>query len=85
MYVVTVFRLSVNSNKGKMLCVIWQVPFARYIARNGIQHMKRYNIERVYREKRMPSLHPIERTECAFDIVTTTPLRYVRVIQHFIV
>ena len=36
--------------------------------------MKRYSIEKVYREKRMPSLHPMERTECAFDIIMTTPI-----------
>ena len=54
-----------------------QVPFARYVARNNIQHIKRYNIERVFRQKKMLGLHPRELTECAFDIITAVPTRSV--------
>ncbi len=49
------------------------MPFARFVARNNIHHLKRYNIERVYRQKRLYGLHPRELTECAFDIITNTP------------
>ncbi|XP_077285683.1 eukaryotic translation initiation factor 2 alpha kinase Gcn2 isoform X2 [Arctopsyche grandis] len=50
-----------------------RVPFARYIAWNGITMLKRYSIERVYREKKIFGFHPRELYECAFDIVTPTP------------
>ena len=51
-----------------------QVPFAWYVARNNIQHIKRYNIERVFQQKKMLGLHPRELTECAFDIITAVPV-----------
>jgi translation initiation factor 2-alpha kinase 4 len=47
-----------------------RVPFARYVAWNGITCLKRYAIDRVYREKRVFGFHPRELYECAFDIVT---------------
>ncbi|XP_021938823.1 eIF-2-alpha kinase GCN2 isoform X2 [Zootermopsis nevadensis] len=47
-----------------------RVPFARYVARNGITCLKRYTIDKVYREKRVFGFHPRELYECAFDIVT---------------
>ncbi|OWF52320.1 Eukaryotic translation initiation factor 2-alpha kinase 4 [Mizuhopecten yessoensis] len=47
-----------------------RVPFARYIARGGVHHLKRFCIDRVYREKMHHCQHPREITECAFDIVT---------------
>lgn len=50
-----------------------RVPFARYVARHGITLLRRYSIERVYREKKMFDSHPRELLECAFDIVTPTP------------
>ncbi|XP_033626734.1 eIF-2-alpha kinase GCN2-like isoform X1 [Asterias rubens] len=49
-----------------------RVPFARLVARNNITNLKRYCIERVYRERRIFGCHPRELTECAFDIVTST-------------
>ena len=49
-----------------------RVPFARYIARNGIVHMKRFDIGCVYRDKRILGSHPKELYECVFDIVTGT-------------
>ncbi|KAL3874664.1 hypothetical protein ACJMK2_037645 [Sinanodonta woodiana] len=49
-----------------------RVPFARYVARYNIHHMKRYCIERVFRKKNL-GFHPRELTECAFDIITNTP------------
>uniref|UniRef100_A0A8D8LTM2 non-specific serine/threonine protein kinase n=2 Tax=Cacopsylla melanoneura TaxID=428564 RepID=A0A8D8LTM2_9HEMI len=51
-----------------------RIPFARYLAQNGsIVSMKRYCIDRVYRERRVLGFHPRELVECAFDIVTPTP------------
>ncbi|XP_044265056.1 eIF-2-alpha kinase GCN2 [Tribolium madens] len=50
-----------------------RVPFARYIAWNRITLLRRYSVERVYREKRVFGFLPRELYECAFDIVTPTP------------
>lgn len=41
------------------------------MAHNCVLNLKRYSIERVYRQLRAQSLHPREVIECAFDIVTT--------------
>ncbi|XP_041467880.1 eIF-2-alpha kinase GCN2-like isoform X1 [Lytechinus variegatus] len=49
-----------------------RVPFARYIARNNVTNLKRYSIERVFRERKLFGSHPRELTECAFDIVTNS-------------
>ncbi|CAH0551983.1 unnamed protein product [Brassicogethes aeneus] len=49
-----------------------RVPFARYIAWNGIQQFRRYSIERVYRERKVFGFLPRELYECAFDIVSPT-------------
>lgn len=51
-----------------------RLPFARLLAHNpSLNHIKRYAIDRVYRERRVLGLHPRELYECAFDIVTSTP------------
>jgi eukaryotic translation initiation factor 2-alpha kinase 4 len=47
-----------------------RVPFARYVAWNGITSLKRYSIEKVYRERRVFGVHPRELYECAFDIIS---------------
>ncbi|KAK4885013.1 hypothetical protein RN001_001284 [Aquatica leii] len=49
-----------------------RVSFARYVAWNNITFLRRYSIERVYREKKVFGFHPRELYECAFDIVTPT-------------
>jgi translation initiation factor 2-alpha kinase 4 len=49
-----------------------RVPFARYVAWNGITSLKRFTVERVFRERRVFGLHPKELYECAFDIVSPT-------------
>ncbi|KAG5896432.1 hypothetical protein JTB14_022511 [Gonioctena quinquepunctata] len=49
-----------------------RVPFARYIAWNGITLLRRYSIERVFREKKVFGFQPRELYECAFDIVGPT-------------
>ncbi|GFS95379.1 eIF-2-alpha kinase GCN2 [Nephila pilipes] len=50
-----------------------RVPFARYIAQREIDHLKRYSLEKVYRQQKVFGCHPREQYEFAFDIVTPTP------------
>lgn len=49
-----------------------RAPFARYIVWNNILHIRRYAIERVFREKKVRGFHPRELYECAFDIISPT-------------
>ncbi|CAH0391950.1 unnamed protein product [Bemisia tabaci] len=49
------------------------VPFARYLAHNPIINIKRYTVDRVFRERRVFGVHPKELYECAFDIVSAAP------------
>ncbi|XP_034834138.1 eIF-2-alpha kinase GCN2 [Maniola hyperantus] len=46
-----------------------RLPFARHIAYSGTKYMRRYLVDRVYRET-LKGFHPREMIECAFDIVT---------------
>ena len=48
-----------------------RAPFARYASRRNITNLRRYAIERVYREK-LHGFHPLELCECAFDIISPT-------------
>ncbi|KAK7862324.1 hypothetical protein R5R35_005220 [Gryllus longicercus] len=48
-----------------------RVSFARHIAHNSITNVKRYALDRVYREKKLFGFHPRELYECAFDIVSS--------------
>lgn len=50
-----------------------RIPFARYVARNGVVQMKRFDVGCVYRVNRILGAHPKELYECVFDIVTSTP------------
>ncbi|XP_048580135.1 eIF-2-alpha kinase GCN2-like isoform X3 [Nematostella vectensis] len=50
-----------------------RIPFARFIARSRITHLKRFDIGCVYRDKRILGAHPKELYECAFDIISPTP------------
>ncbi|XP_017783992.1 PREDICTED: eIF-2-alpha kinase GCN2 [Nicrophorus vespilloides] len=50
-----------------------RVPFARYVAWNEITSLRRYSIEKVYREKKVFGFLPRELYECAFDIVSPSP------------
>ncbi|XP_050446671.1 eIF-2-alpha kinase GCN2 [Cataglyphis hispanica] len=48
-----------------------RTPFARYIVWNNISHIRRYAIERVFRDKKARGgFHPRELYECAFDIIS---------------
>ncbi|XP_054164828.1 eIF-2-alpha kinase GCN2-like [Oppia nitens] len=62
-------------NNGSVISLLHnlRVPFARYIARNKISHLRRYSIEKVYRQRRPKGYHPKELWECVFDIVTPKP------------
>ncbi|CAH2044615.1 unnamed protein product, partial [Iphiclides podalirius] len=44
-----------------------RLPFARKVAHEGVQRMRRYAVGRVFRER--AGFHPREALECAFDIV----------------
>ncbi|CAG9859480.1 unnamed protein product [Phyllotreta striolata] len=50
-----------------------RIPLARYVVWNGVTSLRRYTIERVYREKKVYGFQPRELFECAFDIVSPTP------------
>ena len=47
-----------------------QVSFARYAARRNVTNLRRFAIEKVYRENRWHDSHPNEIHACSFDIVT---------------
>ncbi|XP_022239338.1 eIF-2-alpha kinase GCN2-like [Limulus polyphemus] len=57
---------SLLKSDGKLL----NVPFARFIARKEITQLKRYDLGKVFRERKVYGCHPRELYECAFDIVT---------------
>ncbi|KAG7210245.1 hypothetical protein KM043_011793 [Ampulex compressa] len=48
-----------------------RAPFARFVVWNNISHIRRYAIERVFREKKVRGFHPRELYECAFDIISS--------------
>ncbi|XP_050438302.1 eIF-2-alpha kinase GCN2 [Adelges cooleyi] len=51
-----------------------RIPFARFLAHNPtISNLKRYSIDRVYRQRRVYGVHPRELYEAAFDIISTSP------------
>ncbi|XP_059048217.1 eIF-2-alpha kinase GCN2 [Achroia grisella] len=47
-----------------------RLPFARHTAYSATKYMRRYVVDRIYREKHVAGFHPREIVECAFDIVT---------------
>ncbi|XP_029040075.2 eIF-2-alpha kinase GCN2 isoform X2 [Osmia bicornis bicornis] len=63
------------TRNGNIVCIPHDLraPFARYIVWNNIPHIRRYAIERVFREKKVLGFHPRELYECAFDIISPTP------------
>ena len=52
------------------------VPFARYVARQNIAQLKRYNISRVYRQTVIGG-HPLQLYEGDFDIISPSVLNYI--------
>ena len=67
--------VSVMDHSGTLVTLPFdlRIPFARYIARNGVVNMKRFDIGCVYRDKKILGAHPKELYECVFDIVTSSP------------
>ena len=67
--------VSVMDHSGTLVTLPFdlRLPFARYIARNNLIHMKRFDIGCVFRKERILGAHPKELYECVFDIVTSTP------------
>ncbi|XP_050530238.1 eIF-2-alpha kinase GCN2 isoform X2 [Daktulosphaira vitifoliae] len=60
---------------GGMTCIPHnlRVPFARFLAHNpSITNLKRYFIDRVYRQRRVYGVHPRELYEAAFDIISSS-------------
>ncbi|XP_050471218.1 eIF-2-alpha kinase GCN2 isoform X3 [Bombus huntii] len=63
------------TRNGNIVCIPHDLraAFARYIVWNNVPHIRRYAIERVFREKKVLGFHPRELYECAFDIINPTP------------
>lgn len=60
---------------GGLTCIPYnlRIPFARFLAHNpAICNLKRYSIDRVYRQRRVYGLHPRELYKAAFDIITSS-------------
>ncbi|ALC47839.1 Gcn2 [Drosophila busckii] len=47
-----------------------RTQFARHVAMNGVNLIRRYCVDRVYREERVFNFHPRQNYECCFDIIT---------------
>ncbi|XP_031826312.2 eukaryotic translation initiation factor 2 alpha kinase Gcn2 isoform X1 [Nomia melanderi] len=62
------------TRNGNVVCIPHDLraPFARYVVWNNVLHIRRYAIERVFREKKVLGFHPRELYECAFDIISPT-------------
>ncbi|XP_037027743.1 eIF-2-alpha kinase GCN2 isoform X2 [Bradysia coprophila] len=66
----SIVRLMTHSGSVVTLPHDLRIPFAKHIALNGINMIRRYSVGRVYREKKVFNFHPKQLYECAFDIVT---------------
>lgn len=49
-----------------------RVPFVRYVVSNSLANIKRYAIEKVFRERKVYGFHPRELYECAFDVISSS-------------
>lgn len=66
----TTVRLMTHSGSVVLLPHDLRVPFIKHIALSGTNMMRRYSVDRVYREKKVFNFHPKQLYECAFDIIT---------------
>ncbi|XP_026672144.1 uncharacterized protein LOC108628228 [Ceratina calcarata] len=68
-------NVQLMTRNGNIVCIPHDLrtPFARYVVWNNVPHIRRYAIERVFREKKVLGFHPRELYECAFDIISPTP------------
>lgn len=54
-----------------------KLAFARYLAQNPhIACLKRYTIDKVFRQRRILGIHPKEILECNFDIVSSGSCKF---------
>ncbi|KAI8044028.1 hypothetical protein M5D96_000177 [Drosophila gunungcola] len=49
-----------------------RTQFARHVTMNGVNLIRRYCVDRVYREERVFNFHPKQSYECSFDIIAPT-------------
>lgn len=67
-------RVLLMTRSGSLVHMPYDVrtSFARYLAQNpAVTHLKRYSIDKVFRERRLLESHPREIFECTFDIVSS--------------
>ncbi|XP_036323634.1 eIF-2-alpha kinase GCN2 [Rhagoletis pomonella] len=63
-------RLMTHSGCVVVLPSDLRTEFARHITMNGVNMIRRYCVDRVYREEKVFNFHPRQSYECAFDIIT---------------
>ncbi|XP_068157751.1 eIF-2-alpha kinase GCN2 [Drosophila tropicalis] len=49
-----------------------RTEFARHVIHHGVNLIRRYCVDRVYREEKVFNFHPKQNYECYFDIITPT-------------
>lgn len=67
--------VSLMTRSGSLINIPYdtRLSFARYLAQNPyVVHMKRYSMDKVFRERRMLGTHPREIFECTFDVVSSS-------------
>lgn len=67
--------VSLMTRSGSLINIPYDIrlSFARYLAQNPyVVHMKRYSMDKVFRERRMLGTHPKEIFECTFDVVSSS-------------
>lgn len=63
-------RLMTHSGSVVVLPSDLRREFARHVAINGVNMIRRYCIGRIYREEKVFNFHPKQNYQCAFDIIT---------------
>ncbi|XP_023293055.2 eIF-2-alpha kinase GCN2 [Lucilia cuprina] len=63
-------RLMTHSGCVVVLPSDLRTEFARHIAMSGVNMIRRYCVDRVYREEKVFNFHPKQNYECAFDIIS---------------
>lgn len=63
-------RLMTHSGCVVLLPCDLRTQFARHVTMNGVNLIRRYCVDRVYREERVFNFHPKQTYVCCFDIIT---------------
>ncbi|EDV94516.1 GH19296 [Drosophila grimshawi] len=63
-------HLMTHSGSVVLLPCDLRTQFARHVTMNGVNLIRRYCVDRVYREERVFNFHPKQNYECCFDIIT---------------